>query len=80
MNSQDSFYANPFVYKGKPLFIEFPITASDTAETAATRLVKIANKYVLFTAQEKILDVTANEGKVTFEAVNGYQLFKQVLV
>lgn len=80
MNSQDSFYANPFVYKGKPFFIEFPITANDTAETAAVRLVKIANKYQLFTAQEKILDVSTDEGKVTFEAVNGYQLFKQVLV
>ena len=80
MNSQDSFYANPFVYKGKPFFIEFPITANDTAETAATRLVKIANKYLLFTAQEKILDVTADEGIVTFEGTNGYQLFKQVLV
>lgn len=80
MNSQDSFYANPFVYKGKPFFIEFPITAADTATTAAARLVKIANKYLLFTAQEKILDVTASEGKVTFEATNGYQIFKQVLV
>lgn len=80
MNSQDSFYANPFVYKGKPFFIEFPITASDTATTAAARLVKIANKYLLFNAQEKILDVTANSGVVTFEATNSYQIFKQVLV
>ena len=80
MNSQDSFYANPFVYKGKPFFIEFPITASDTAETAAARLVKIANKYLLFNAQEKILDVTTDSGVVTFEATNGYQIFKQVLV
>lgn len=80
MNSQDSFYANPFVYKGKPLFVEFPITAADTAETAAARLVKIANKYLLFTAQEKILDVTADEGVVTFEGTNGYQIFKQILV
>ena len=80
MNSQDSFYVNDFVYRGKPLFIEFPITASDTAETAAIRLVKIANKYQLFTAQEKILDVTADEGKVTFKGTNGYQILKSVLV
>ena len=25
MNDQDSFYANDLLYKGKPLFIEFPI-------------------------------------------------------
>ena len=77
MSAADSFYANAFVYKGKPFYIEFPITASDTPETAAKRLVKIANKYMLFTAQEKVLDVTENEGKVTFEGVNGYQIIKK---
>lgn len=77
MNSQDSFYANDFVYKGKPLFVEFPINAADTAEVVAKRIVKIANKYMLFVAQDKILNVSADEGKVTFEAVNGYQLIKK---
>lgn len=80
MNSQDSFYANDFVYKGKPLFIEFPISASDDAEAIANRIVKIANKYMLFVAQDKILDVSADEGKVTFTAVNGYQLIKKAVV
>ena len=80
MNSQDSFYANDFVYKGKPLFIEFPVTASDTAETIGKRIVKIANKYMLFVAQEKILDVSEDEGKVTFKAVNGYQLIKKAML
>ena len=80
MNSQDSFYANDFVYKGKPLFIEFPVTASDTAKTIGKRIIKIANKYMLFVAQEKILDVSEDEGKVTFEAVNGYQLIKKAML
>ena len=73
MNSQDSFYANDFVYKGKPLFVEFPVSASDTAETIGKRIVKIANKYMLFVAQDKILNISEDEGKVTFEGVNGYQ-------
>lgn len=77
MNSQDSFYSNDYVYKGKPLYVEFPVTATDTAATIATKIVKIANKYMLFTAQEKILDVTAAEGKVSFTGVNGYQLIKK---
>ena len=80
MNSQDSFYANDLVYKGKPLFIEFPVNKGDTAEIAAKRAVKIANKYQLFTAQEKILDITANEGKITIEGVNGYQIIKQAVI
>lgn len=80
MNSQDSFYANDFVYKGKPLFVEFPVTAADTAETIAKRIVKIANKYMLFVAQDKILNVSEDKGKVTFEGVNGYQLIKKAIL
>ena len=80
MNSQDSFYANDFVYKGKPLFIEFPINPSDDAETIGKRIVKIANKYLLFVAQEKILSVSEDSGVVTFEGVNGYQLIKKIEV
>lgn len=80
MNSQDSFYANDLVYKGKPLFVEFPVTAADTAETIAKRIVKIANKYMLFVAQDKILNVSEDEGKVTFEGVNGYQLIKKAIL
>lgn len=80
MNSQDSFYANDFVYKGKPLFVEFPINAADDAEAVAKRVVKIANKYMLFVAQEKILNITANEGTVSIEAVNGYQIIKKAIV
>ena len=80
MNSQDSFYANDFVYKGKPLFIEFPIKATDQPADVATRLVKIANKYLLFQTQEKILDVVNDEGEVTFTCVNGYQQIKKAIV
>ena len=80
MNSQDSFYANDFVYKGKPLFIEFPIKADDEAADVAKRIVKIANKYMLFMAQEKILNVSEEDGKVTFEGINGYQIIKKALV
>lgn len=80
MASQDSFYANDFVYKGKPLYVEFPVKASDTADTIAKRLVKIANKYMLFTAQEKILNVTEDDGTVSFEGVSGYQQIKKAIL
>ena len=80
MNSQDAFYSNAYVYKGKPLYIEFSITANDTAETAAKRLVKVANKYMLFVVQEKVLNISESEGKVIFSAVNGYQIIKKAVV
>lgn len=80
MNSQDAFYSNAYVYKGKPLFIEFPITAADTAETAAKRLVKIVNKHMLLIVQERVLNVTEDGGVVTFEGINGYQLIKKAIL
>lgn len=60
MGSQDSFYSNALVYKGKPFYIEFPVKASDTADAVAKRVKAIADKYILFQTgeKEKILDVT----------------------
>ena len=60
MGSQDSFYSNALVYKGKPFYIEFPVKATDTADIVAKRVKAIADKYILFQTgeKEKILDVT----------------------
>lgn len=91
MNCQDSFYANDFVYKGKPLFIEFPVAYGETADVVAKRVKKIADKYLLFTiGSEKILNVTYDAaaaqnddpatGTVTFTGVNGYQIIKKAIM
>lgn len=47
MNAQDAFYANDYVFKGKPLTIEFPVKANDDGDTLAKRIAKIAKKYIL---------------------------------
>lgn len=88
MNSQDAFYANDLVYKGKPLYIEFSAGAGETPDKVAKRVVNIANKYQLFTAQEKILNVTSTTdstsgsetGTVTFTGVNGYQIISKAVL
>lgn len=81
MNCQDSFYANDLVYKGKPLFIEFPVSSTDTDAAIAARVKSIADKYLLFQAQEKILDVrVVNSTKVTFCGVNGYQIISKAVL
>lgn len=81
MNSQDSFYSNDFVYKGKPLYIEFPITSNtENLTNVASKIVNIANKYMLFMTSEKLLSVTSNGTKVTFEGVNGYQIIKKAVL
>ena len=87
MNSQDSFYANDLVYKGKPFYVEFAVKAGDTAADVAKRVKANAAKYFLLSmGSEKILDVTATTaaasgndpatGTVTFTGVNGYQQIK----
>ena len=60
MGSQDSFYSNALVYKGKPFFVEFPVKATDTADVVAKRVKAIADKFIHFQTgeKEKILDVT----------------------
>lgn len=60
MGSQDSFYSNALVYKGKPFYVEFPVKATDTADVIAKRVKAIADKFILFQTgeKEKILDVS----------------------
>lgn len=80
MNCQDSFYANDLVYKGKPLFIEFPVSSDDTDAAIAARVKSIADNYLLFQAQEKILDVQVDGTEVTFCGVNGYQIISKAVL
>lgn len=80
MNSQDSFYANDLVYKGKPLYVEFAINKDETGNVIAARVKKVADKFLLFQADEKILDITVDGANVTIEAVNGYQIIKKAVL
>ena len=89
MNSQDSFYANDFVYKGKPLYIEFYAKKGEGVDVVAKRAKAIADKYLLFTTPQRIFDVTINataadannntdaSGTITFTGVDGYQQIKK---
>lgn len=80
MNSQDSFYANDLVYKGKPLYVEFAINKGDQGNVIAARVKKVADKFLLFQADEKILDITVDGANVTIEGVNGYQIIKKAVL
>lgn len=89
MSSQDSFYSNDLVYKGKPLYIEFAVKKTDNAATVANRVKAVANKYLLLTAQDKILNISidtdtttpgSETGTVTISGVNGYQQLKKAVL
>lgn len=89
MNQQDSFYSNDFVYKGKPLYIEFYAKKGEGVDVVAKRAKAIADKYLLFTTPQRIFDVTIDataadnnnntdaSGTITFTGVDGYQQIKK---
>ena len=72
--SNDSFYANDMVYKGKPIYIEFPYTKNESTKAPA-KLKKIAEQ-ILTMDGAPILTVSNNGAVVTFTAVNGYQIIR----
>lgn len=92
MNSQDSVYANPWVYKGKPFYVEFKIfsTVQNAGEAneqivvdankTAKECARVVKKFLLFETDEKLLDVTVDGSEVTISGVNGYQQIKKAVL
>lgn len=76
MTSQDSFYANDLVYKGRPFYVEFDINDVTPANlgVAAKRAVAVAKKFALFQNEETLMNISANGTEVKFECVNGHQM------
>ena len=78
--SQDSYYANDFVFKGKPFYIEFQVKQAQLADKAALakKVVAIAKKYMNLQYEYPLLTITADGTKVVIEATDEYQRFKVV--
>ena len=77
--SQNSLYANDFVFKGRPLYIEAEYTADDTAATLADKFIANAKKYALTINQDAMVTLTsATATDVTTLTITGtseYQVF-----
>lgn len=74
--SQNSYYSNDFVFKGKPFFIEFPIKSGDTAAVLAKRIVNIAKKYQNMVYEYPLVKVSADGGNVVIEGTDEYQVVR----
>lgn len=73
VGNADPMYANDFVFKGKPLYIEFK------GDAKASDVKAIADKFLLALYDEKIIDLKAtSDTKLTVTAINGYQRFHHV--
>lgn len=73
--SQNSYYSNGFVFKGKPLYIEFEKKEGEAAADLAKRVATIANKYITMVYEFGIVKVSSSDTKVIIDAVDEYQLF-----
>lgn len=76
MASQDSLYANPFTFKGKPLVIEVP----QDALTSDKKLKDYIKKYQLALYDTDMVDFSLDGNDVVITATNIYQKFTDVLV
>lgn len=74
IGNADPTFANAFVFKGKPLHVEFK--GGSTAEEVK----KVMDKFLIALYGEKIVKVTAASNQLTLEGMNGYQRFHQVTV
>lgn len=77
-DSQNSYYANDFVFKGKPFYIEAVQKANGTPEDLAAAFASNASKYIAMVYERPMLTVTANGAKVIINGTDEHQLFTKV--
>ena len=76
--SANEYYANDFVHKGKPFFIEFEKTEAKGTMTLAEKVVKIARKYQQMVYETPLIKVTNEGNTLVLDAIDEYQRFKMV--
>lgn len=76
--SQNSYYANDMLFKGKPLYIEFTKKKDEKAAEVAKKVEAIAKKYFLMVYENDIVKVSANDTKVEINAIDEYQRFTKM--
>lgn len=75
--SQNSYYSNDFVFKGKPFYVEFEVKEGDNGSKIATRVANFIKKLQSLYGM-KWLNVSAVEDTLVIEAIDEYQRFKVV--
>lgn len=74
-DSQNSYYSNDFVFKGKPFYIEFPV--KNSATNTATEAVKVVKKYLNMVYEYPLVKVTANGSNLVLEGTDEYQIVSE---
>lgn len=78
--SQNSYYSNDFVFKGKPFVYEFKIASdSTTAANVAKEIKRVIDKIQAFYG-DKSIKTEVSENKLTIHGVDEYQLFTEAKI
>ena len=78
--SQNSYYSNDFVFKGKPFVYEFKIASnSTTATNVAKEIKRVIDKIQAFYG-DKYIKTEVAEDKLTIHGVDEYQLFTEAKI
>lgn len=78
--SQNSYYANDFVFKGKPFVYEFRITSESTkAADVAKEIKRVIDKIQAFYG-DKYIKVETSDAKLIIHGVDEYQLFTEAKI
>jgi hypothetical protein len=73
--SEESIYANDWYRKGMPLSVSFVV---EEAANMAAAIEDTINKFNVFTKVKKVLEVKANEGKLTIKGTHEHQRLQKI--
>jgi hypothetical protein len=73
-------YSNPFAQKGKPFWIEFAVTANDTAETVAKNVYDLIKKHDIFVLDKNSIAITLSGAVVKLVGNMEYQRFGDITI
>lgn len=78
--SQNSYYSNDFVFKGKPFVYEFKIASNSTTATDVAKEIKrVIDKIQAFYG-DKYIKTEVTKDKLTIHGVDEYQLFTEAKI
>ena len=77
--SQNSYYSNDFVFKGKPFVYEFKVKTGDTAAEVAKEIKRVIDKIQAFYG-DKYIKVSVNGAVVSINCTDEYQVITEAKI
>lgn len=73
--SENSYYSNDFVYKGKPFYVE-AVAPSATAADLVKALIENAKKYITMVYENELVKLSADGSKLIVDGIEGVQVIR----